>query len=471
MTLIPIIISGGSGSRLWPISRKSHPKPFMRLNDGKSLLQNAFLRAASLRDVTEILTVTNQELLFGTLEEYSQVNQQQLPLSFVLEPFGRDTAAAVAAATLVARDNHGDDTILFLLPADHIVRDLQAFEQAVSRATEIARGNRLVTLGVHPTHPETAFGYIEADGEDVLQFVEKPSVERASEYVRGGRHFWNAGMLCFKAATLLELMEQYCPDIIAAVRASLSASTPLEGVAGKGFTMDASTFARVPALSLDYALLEKAPNVAMVACDMGWSDVGSWNAIAELGDADEAGNQIEGPAELVTSSRCYVRGDTRLIGAVGLEDIVIVDSPDALLVAHRNSLQAVKTLFDRLKEKNHPAHEIHQTVHRPWGSYTVLGEGEGFKIKRIEVKPGASLSLQMHHHRSEHWVVVTGQARVVNDDREFLLEINQSTYIEKQHRHRLANPTDTPLVIIEVQCGAYLGEDDIVRFDDVYGRS
>lgn len=470
MTLIPIIVSGGSGSRLWPVSRKALPKPFIRLPDGKSLLQHTFLRAAALPDVREIVTVTNQDLRFGTDDEYNDTGLQ-LPQTSLLEPMGRDTAAAVACATLHVEATHGGDAVLFLMPADHIIRDLEAFKASTARAAALASEGKLVTLGVAPKHAETAYGYIEADGENVLRFVEKPSKEKAEEYLSSGRFYWNAGMLCFRADTMIALLEQHCADILNASRAALAAATPLDGTGGQGIRFDEATFARIPALSIDYALLEKTSGIAVVPSDIGWSDVGSWNSIAELTEADEDGNRILGDAILVGASNTYVHGESRLVAGVGIQDLVIVDSADALLVAHKDSVQDVKILYEELKSQDHEAHEFHQTVYRPWGSYTILGEGERFKIKRIEVKPGASLSLQMHNHRSEHWVVVTGRAKVVNGDRELILETNQSTYIEKLHKHRLENPTNDPLVIIEVQSGDYLGEDDIIRFNDIYGRS
>lgn len=270
---------------------------------------------------------------------------------------------------------------------------------------------------------------------------------------------------------MLRLLAHHCPDILEACRASLADAAPIRNSSYNGVALDTDAFARVPALSLDYALLEKTDNIAVVTCEMGWSDVGSWNAIAELSEPDAYGNRLLGEAVLVDSRNNYIQSERRLVGMVGLDDLVVVDSVDAVLIAAKDRLQDVRLLVERLKAEGHPAHDIHRTVHRPWGSYTVLEEGERFKIKRIEVKPGASLSLQMHHHRSEHWVVVNGTAKVLNDDREFLLGTNQSTYIEKEHRHRLENPAAEPLVIIEVQSGDYLGEDDIVRFDDVYGRS
>lgn len=471
MKFVPIIISGGSGSRLWPVSRKERPKPFMRLNDGMSLLQHAFLRAAHLPAVSEILTVTNKDLLFSTLAEYEQVNSSSIPLTMIREPFGRDTAGAVAAATLYVNDIFGGDAILLLLPADHIVHDLEAFKSAVRQANQLASSGRIVTFGITPTHPETAYGYIEAQGETVTQFVEKPTASKAAEYVQDGRFFWNAGMLCFKAKEMLRLMESHCPDILEACRACMAVSNVVSTQTYTDVPLDAEAFSRVPAVSIDYALLEKTSNIAMVPCDMGWSDVGSWNAMAALTEPDAADNRVFGDAILVESSGCYVHSEHRLVGTVGLQDVVIVDTADAVLVANNKSLQSVRKLYETLQERRHEAHDLHQVVHRPWGSYTVLEEEKNFKIKRIEVKSGASLSLQMHHHRSEHWVVVKGTAVVVNNDIEITLTEDESTYIEKGHKHRLSNPLSSPLIIIEVQIGEYLGEDDIVRFDDIYGRS
>jgi mannose-1-phosphate guanylyltransferase len=471
MMLVPTIISGGSGARLWPVSRKARPKPFLQLADGRSLLQHAFLRATCLPDVADVLTITNRDLLFDTKREYDGVNPGKIGTPMLLEPVARDTAPAIAAATLYVRKAYGDDALMFLLPADHIVHDLPAFRRAVERAMQLAHEDRIVTLGIRPTYPETGYGYIEANGEDVVRFVEKPDLERARDYVLSGTCYWNAGMLCFKASEMLRQLEAHCPDILAACTQSLATSEAIGQPSYDGITLDAASFSEAPAVSLDYALLEKASNIAMVACDIGWSDVGSWDAIAKLSDADSAGNTVQGDAVLIGCENVYVQGQNRLVGAVGLSDMVIVDTPDALLVAARDRLQDVKGLFAQLKTAGHPAYDVHSTVIRPWGSYTVLEEGERFKIKRIVVTPGASLSLQKHHHRSEHWVVVSGRAKVVNGSQEFMLETNQSTYIEKEQKHRLENPTNAPLVIIEVQSGDYLGEDDIVRFDDIYGRS
>ncbi len=467
--LIPTILCGGAGSRLWPVSRELHPKPFIRLADGQSLLHKAFLRGAGLADVSEILTVTNRELFFKTRDEYEEVNANALATPFILEPFGRGTAAAVACAAEYVARTHGEDAILLVLPADHLIADLDAFARAVDDASALARQGQLVTFGIRPSAPETGYGYIEADGHRVLRFVEKPSLDKAREYVASGRFLWNSGMFCFAAGTVLEEMARHCPAILEGVRKCLARSGASPH-GGERVELDAATFAAVPDDSIDYALMERSSAVAVVPCDIGWSDVGSWNAIGDLVGADAERNRIEGDTVLHDVSGCFIRADQRVVGAVGVHDLVIVDTPDALLVADKGRAQDVRQIYARLKEKGHEAHKLHRTVHRPWGTYTVLEEGAGYKIKRIEVKPGARLSLQVHAHRSEHWVVVRGTAAVVNGEREMTIHANESTFIPAGNKHRLENATNDELVIIEVQSGPYLGEDDIVRFDDQYGR-
>ena len=473
MKLIPTILCGGAGSRLWPVSRELHPKPFIRLADGQSLLQKAWLRGAVLPDVVEVLTVTNSELFFKTEDEYREVAgaaNKGLANSFILEPFGRNTAPAIAAAALQAAQVHGDDAILLVLPADHLIADQSAFAQAVIQSTQLAQQGKLVTFGIQPETPETGYGYIEANGNSVSRFVEKPSIEKAQEYVASGRYLWNSGMFCFAAGTMLREMEQHCPQILAATRACMNQSRK---AVGKGFTqveLDPGTFKQVPDDSIDYAVMEKSSNVAVVPCSIGWSDIGSWSALGDLTEPDAKGNRIEGETLLHDVSNCYIQSNERITAAVGVNNLIIIDTPDALLVADRDRAQDVKHLYASLKVQGHEAHRLHRTVHRPWGTYTVLEEGPRFKIKRIEVKPGASLSLQMHHHRSEHWIVVSGMARVVNGDQELFVRSNESTYIPAGHKHRLENPGVVVLVMIEVQSGEYLGEDDIVRFEDVYGR-
>lgn len=470
LTLIPVVLCGGSGSRLWPVSREAHPKPFIRLGDGQSLLQKAFRRGAQLPGVAEILTVTNRELLFKTKDEYREVNSMGLATSFILEPFGRNTAAAIAAAALHVSKTHGEEAIMLVLAADHLIADQQAFSSAVSQATVLARQQKLVTFGIQPDTPETGYGYLEVEGHDVLRFVEKPSQEKAREYMDSGRFLWNSGMFCFQAGAMLQALAAHCPEILSKTQKCVEQSRQVQGEGVIEQELDAATFAEVPDDSIDYAVMERSAQVAVVPCSIGWSDIGSWGALGDLIMPDADGNRIKGEAVLHDVSNCFIQSNQRMIGAVGVDNLVIVDTPDALLVADRDRAQDVKVLYKELKAQGHDTYKHHLTVHRPWGTYTVLEEDPQYKIKRIEVKPGASLSLQMHHHRSEHWIVVSGMARVVNGDRELFVRTNESTYIPAGHQHRLENPGLLDLVMIEVQSGQYLGEDDIVRFEDVYGR-
>lgn len=470
MRLVPTILCGGVGSRLWPVSRDLHPKPFIRLADGQSLLQKAFLRGVALPGVEEILTVTNRELFFKTKDEFGEVNQTQLPTSFILEPFGRNTSAAIAAASLHVSETYGADAVLLVLAADHLIADQAAFVDAVADAAVLAQQGNLVTFGIQPDAPETGYGYIEADGSKVLRFVEKPSHEKAVEYLESGRFLWNSGMFCFTAGNMLEAMEQYCPEILSTTRTCMAQARNVEGKGVKEIELGADSFAKVPDNSIDYTVMEKSSKVAVVPCNIGWSDIGSWSALADLSAPDADGNRIDAEAILHNVTNCYIHSDKRVVGAVGIDNLIIVDTPDALLVADKSRTQDVKHLYAKLKSQGHEAHKHHLTAHRPWGTYTVLEEDASFKIKRIEVKPGASLSLQMHHHRSEHWIVVSGMAKVVNGDNELFVRTNESTYIPAGHKHRLENPGMLNLVMIEVQSGEYLGEDDIVRFQDTYGR-
>lgn len=471
MHLIPTILCGGAGSRLWPVSRELHPKPFIRLADGKSLLQKAFLRGAALPDVEEILTVTNRELFFKTEDEFQEVNDSGIHTSFILEPFGRNTAAAIAAAAIHVAKTHGDDAVMLVLAADHLIADQDAFQQAVSKAIELAQAGKLVTFGIQPETPETGYGYIEADGNSVLRFVEKPSLEKAQEYLDSGRFFWNSGMFCFSAGTVLKELEKLSPDIFSKTNRCIEASRFLKGDGFSQLELDPASFGDVPENSIDYAVMENSSSVAVVPCNIGWSDIGSWDALGNLSAADAKGNRIEGEALLHNANNCYIQSNSRIVAAVGVENLIVIDTPDALLVANKANAQDVKHIYTQLKVLGHETHKRHRTVHRPWGTYTVLEEGPSFKIKTITVKPGASLSLQLHHHRSEHWVVVNGMAKVTNGDREIFVRTNESTYIPAGNQHRLSNPGIVDLVIIEVQSGEYLGEDDIVRLEDIYGRS
>ena len=428
------------------------------------------MRGALLPNATEVLTVTNREFFFKTEDELREVNSKGVSTAYILEPAGRNTAAAIAVAALQVVERHGVDAVMLVLAADHMISNQPAFAAAVGEAVAFAQEGKLVTFGIKPEAPETGYGYIEAKGNTVLRFVEKPNLEKAQEYLRSGRFHWNAGIFCFAAGTILAEMERHCPEILSACKACLAESRLAEG---KGFVqteLDAACFKDVPSESIDYAVMEKSSIVAVVPCDIGWSDIGSWNALGDLAAPDENGNRIEGQAMLYNSRNCTVHSKDRIVGAVGVNDLIIVDTPDAVLVADKSSVQDVKHIYAQLKQQGHETYKLHRTVHRPWGTYTVLEEGPNFKIKRIVVKPGASLSLQMHYHRSEHWIVVNGMAKVVNGVQDILLNTNESTYIPAGHKHRLENPGILSLVMIEVQSGAYLGEDDIVRFQDNYGR-
>jgi len=470
MKIIPVVLCGGAGSRLWPVSRELHPKPFIRLEDGQSLLQKAFLRAAALSGVQEVVIVTNRELFFKIEDELQEVNAAGLSTFFILEPFGRNTAAAVAAAALVINRIYGEEAVMLVLAADHLIADQDAFAAAVGKAVALAQQGDLVTFGIQPRAPETGYGYIEAEGNRVLQFVEKPPLEKAREYVASGRFLWNSGMFCFTAGAVLREMQDLRPDILSAAAQCIERSRMVGSNGFARLNLDGESLAQVPESSIDCAIMEKSDRVAVVPCDIGWSDIGSWSALSDLVAADEAGNRTRGEALLHDVSNCYVHSDGRLIGALGVDNLIIVDTPDALLVADRARSQDVQKIYSILKTRGHESYKLHRVVHRPWGTYTVLEEGDRFKIKRIEVKPGGSLSLQMHLHRSEHWIVVRGMAKVVNGEKELLVNANESTFIPAGHRHRLENPGKVELVMIEVQSGEYLGEDDITRFEDKYDR-
>ena len=477
MDLIPVILSGGVGSRLWPVSREAHPKPFMTLPDGQNLIQKTFLRAAALEGVSEVLTVTNRELLFKTEDEYRTVNPTGLAQGYILEPFGRNTAAAVALAALQLKAAHGAEAHMLVLAADHLIQDEAAFAAAVTKALTLSEAGWLVTFGIKPQYPETGFGYIEAEnstlegGLKVARVVEKPDLQTAQAYVAAGNYFWNSGMFCFQVGTVLEEFALHAPDVLSAAAVALGRSRETTAERYRCLAVDPDSFAQVPDISIDYALMERSSKVATVPCDIGWSDIGSWNAVSELTAANKDGNRFEGEVLCHGARNNYVHSEDRLTALVGVQDLLIIDTADALMIAHKDHAQDVKHIVTQLKKSGHTLHQLHQTVHRPWGTYTTLESGERFKIKRIVVKPKASLSLQMHHHRSEHWIVVSGMAVIVNDDLELMLNTNESTFIRAGHRHRLTNPGVIDLVMIEVQSGDYLGEDDIVRFEDVYGRA
>ena len=471
MQLIPVILSGGAGTRLWPVSREQHPKPFIRLADGQSLLQKSFLRAKGLPDVVEVLTVTNRDLFFKTADEYRETGDIPMPLGFILESEGRNTAPAIAAAAITLHQTYGPKAVMLFLTADHLIADVAAFTQAVQTAVKLAETGKVTTFGIQPEGPETGYGYIESEGHTVKRFVEKPDLKTAQEYVASGKYLWNSGMFCMTTETAMAELKRYAPAVLDAVEKSLQVSRRVEGTGQYQIDLDAATFKKADSISIDYALMEKTKHAAIVACNIGWSDIGSWNALGDLIPQDANGNSLEGETYLHDVSNTFIQASGRLIAAVGVDNLIIIDTPDALLVAHKDRSQDVKQIAGQLKKLGHEAYKLHRTVHRPWGTYTVLEEGSGFKMKRIVVKPGASLSLQMHHHRSEHWIVVDGMAKVVNGDQDLLIATNESTFIPAGHKHRLENPGKIDLVLIEVQSGNYLGEDDIVRFEDHYGRA
>ena len=475
--LIPVILSGGVGARLWPVSRESFPKPFMKLADGDSLLCKTYRRALAVAEGGHVLTVTNRDYYFMSRDELSLAGADAAGIAghFLLEPSGRNTAPAIALAAFQVADAFGPEALMLVLAADHLIQDVAGFADSVERAAELAREGYLVTFGIEPTAPETGFGYIEkgavlGSGFQVARFVEKPSVEKAEAYLSSGDYLWNSGMFCFSAAALLGELQRHAPEVHDAARSCWQhmreASSPEAGM----LEIPASAFAAVPSISIDYAVMEKSPKVAVIAAHFDWSDVGSWSAVSGLVEADSDNNRAEGEAVFVDSRNTFIKSEGRLIAALGLDNLMIIDTPDALLVAHADKAQDVKHVVTELKSQNHPACSVRRTGVRPWGTYTVLEQESRYKIKRIEVWPGRSLSLQMHHHRSEHWVVVSGMAKVINGEQERFVGPNESTYIPAGCAHRLSNPGLVNLVLIEVQSGEYLEEDDIVRFQDDYGR-
>ncbi|MGE8294485.1 MAG: mannose-1-phosphate guanylyltransferase/mannose-6-phosphate isomerase [Pseudomonas sp.] len=469
--MTPIILSGGSGSRLWPLSRKLYPKQFLALTGEQTLFQQT-LQRLSIEGMQPPVLVSNQEHRFIVLEQMEQIGQQAQLL--LLEPFGRNTAPAVAMAALqlVAE---GRDELMLVLPADHVLDDQQAFRQALALATVAAEKGEMVLFGVPADRPETGYGYIrgQADGTlpdgvaRVANFVEKPDAKRATEYVKSGDYYWNSGMFLFRASRFLEELKHHDVDIYDTCLLALERSQRED----TQITIDPATFACCPDNSIDYAVMEKTSRACVVPLSAGWNDVGSWSSIWEVHAKDDAGNVTKGDVVVEDSRNCLIHGNGKLVSVLGLDDIVVVETKDAMMVAHKDRVQDVKKLVGKLDQQGRCETQNHCEVYRPWGSYDSVDMGGRFQVKHITVKPGAQLSLQMHHHRAEHWIVVSGTAKVTCDDREFLLTENQSTYIPMTSVHRLSNPGKIPLEIIEVQSGTYLGEDDIERLEDVYGRS
>jgi len=471
----PVVMAGGSGTRLWPLSRAGFPKQFLTLAGDDSLFQQAVARlnglAATDIAVLPPLIVGNAEHRFLALEQLRE--QRVEPAAVILEPVGRNTAPALTLAALAATEG-GADPVLVVSPADQTVTGLAAFESALQQAVRGAADGAIVILGITPTSPETGYGYIRSESGSglprVAQFVEKPDAATAARYLAEGGYTWNSGMFVLRASTWLKALGQFRPDILAATQAAWTGRTPDE----RFIRPTKEAFLAVPSESVDYAVMEHCPasafDIRMVPLDAGWNDLGAWDAVWQVAEKDAAGNSAVGDVMFEGSRNTLVHASGRLVTAVGLENVVIVETADAVLVADRERSQDVKKLVTRLDAGRRTEHTVHRKVHRPWGWYDSVDAGARFQVKRIMVKPGATLSLQMHHHRAEHWIVVQGTAEVTCGERVMILTENQSTYIPLGETHRLANPGKLPLEIIEVQSGSYLGEDDIVRFEDTYGR-
>ena len=471
--MIPVILSGGSGTRLWPVSRKTHPKQFWPLLSEDSMLQETCNRLNSYTGAKAPIVVCNEEHRFFVAHQLQSCSPDNPAI--ILEPVGRNTAPAAAVAALHAlKQGTEEDPVLLVLPADHVIKDLAAFHAALSEAEQLAQQGHLVTFGIVPGAPETGYGYIQSGDRlsadspamKISRFVEKPDRDTAGEYLTSGDYFWNSGMFVFRATRYLDALAQFAPGILeASKQAYEQAETDADFI-----RLEKQAFIDCSSDSIDYAVMEHTDNGVVIPLNVGWNDVGSWSALWEIGDKDDDGNVITGDVLAQDSRNCYLRSDSRLLATVGLEDIMVVDTHDVVLVAHRDQVQKVKKLVNQLSGEQRKEIDIHALVHRPWGSYQGIDRAERYQVKRITVAPGAQLSLQMHHHRAEHWVVVKGTAKVTCGDRAFLLSENQSTFIPIGQQHRLENPGKIPLDIIEVQSGAYLGEDDIERLEDLYGR-
>ena len=468
--LIPVLLAGGSGSRLWPLSRKLHPKQFLRLTDERSLLENTVLRLMRAPDVGPFLAIGGESHRFIIAEHLRRMGHDGARI--LLEPVGRNTAPAAAVAALEVAAQHGPDTLMMLCPSDHVIADVDAFASAVATAASAAEPGVMVTFGIRAERPETGYGYIKVGAEQSAgvfaldRFVEKPDLATAQSYVDDGGYFWNGGMFVFRAQTLLDELEKHAPQMLAACQAAHAAAVE----DGQFLRLDADAFAACPEDSIDYAVMEKTERAAVVPLDCGWDDVGSWTYLNTLDQSDAQGNVGQGDVLFQGAENTLVRAQNRLVAAVGTRDLIIVETKDAVLVSDVAEVQQVKAVVKQLEAQKRSEAELHPRVYRPWGSYEGVDEGSRHQVKRIVVQPGAKLSLQMHHHRAEHWIVVKGTAQVTCGDKTFLLGEDQSTYIPMGTTHRLENPGTIPLELIEVQTGSYLGEDDIVRFEDDYGR-
>ena len=465
MTIRAVIMAGGAGSRLWPLSRANHPKQFLALHGDDTMLQSTVKRLEGLNIESSII-ICNEEHRFFVAEQLREIDRLG---SIILEPVGRNTAPAIALAALSSKDQQ--DPMLLVLAADHVIQNEAAFTKAVNDAIPLAESGKLVTFGVVAHEPNTGYGYIkkgklQGAGFSVDAFVEKPSFEVAKQYLESGDYFWNSGMFLFKASRYLEELRAHCPDIFDACHLSMKDVTKDNDF----FRVNESAFDACPGESVDYAVMEKTEHAVVVPMDAGWSDIGSWSSLLDISKKDIKGNYAHGDAILHETGNSYVRTDGKLVVAIGVDGLVIVSTEDVVLVADKESDQEVKKIAEQLKSKKRTEWELHREVYRPWGKYDSIDSGDRYQAKRITVRPGAKLSVQMHHHRAEHWIVVSGTARVTNGEKNFLLSENESTYIPVGVVHALENPGKVDLELIEVQTGSYLGEDDIVRLEDKYGR-
>jgi mannose-1-phosphate guanylyltransferase/mannose-6-phosphate isomerase len=470
-TMIPVILSGGSGSRLWPLSRKQFPKQFLALTGEHTLFQQTLERLV-FDGMQDPIVVCNKDHRFIVHEQLQTLGLKTQAI--LMEPFGRNTAPAVAI-TAMKLISEGRDELMLVMPADHVIDDQKALQRALALATVAAERGEMVLFGVPATKPETGYGYIKSSNDSLLpegvsrvsQFVEKPDEQRATEFVNAGGYFWNSGMFLFRASRYLEELKKHDQDIYDTCMLTLERSSKV----GDSIEIDEATFACCPDNSIDYAVMEKTQRACVVPLTAGWNDVGCWSSLWDVQDKDEDGNVSKGDVVIQDSRNCMIHGNGKLVSVIGLDDIVVVETKDAMMIAHKDKVQGVKQMVNTLNEQGRSETQTHCEVYRPWGSYDSVDMGGRFQVKHISVKPGACLSLQMHHHRAEHWIVVSGTAEVTCDENVFLLTENQSTYIPIASVHRLRNPGKIPLEIIEVQSGSYLGEDDIERFEDVYGRS
>jgi mannose-1-phosphate guanylyltransferase len=464
MNVCAVVMAGGSGSRLWPLSRANHPKQFLTLFGEDTMLQATFKRLENL-NIESSVTICNEEHRFFVAEQLREIDKLG---SIILEPIGRNTAPAIALAAISVKT---EDPLMLVLAADHVIQDQFSFESSLKEAIPLAQAGKLVTFGVVPSEPNTGYGYIkkgktEGSGFLVDKFVEKPSHSIAKEYLASGDYLWNSGMFLFKASRYLEELQKFRPDIFEAC------SSCMKNVASDldFLRVEKSIFESTPSDSIDYAVMEKTDDAVVVPMDAGWSDIGSWSSLWEIEDKDKNNNVAKGDVILHKTKNTYVKTDGKLIATIGANDLIITNTKDAILIAHRDLAQDVKEIVNQLKAENRQEWQLHREVYRPWGKYDSLDNGRRYQVKRITVKPGAKLSVQMHHHRAEHWIVVSGTAKVINGDKTFILSENESTYIPVGVVHALENPGKVELELIEVQSGSYLGEDDIVRFEDIYGR-